>query len=466
MPHPTTQQPNNPIFIAQRAATPPSSAPIANTKPKAPDKAQWNDENQDLPPKLLSKEFPQGEVTATVELQPTGAALAAGTRNIIATLKLENKSAQSQRVLLCGLRFMVEKADLSPYFFVLPLTPLPSVLVSQGHATQQFRIDSFNDTPAAQYRIEPVVLCVAPENDLLRDGGFEGAAPDDKVDKTAKTAWDFDAKAKASIVQSGAPCAELTNAIFDWQEFSKLPASNDKRFNTQGEKLLEAVPSDGKVAAQAVRDLQAGERYIAGVDSWSGNRLRVELFDEAGASLGKAERNFSGFFFHDDVNNWHGRLLGFHAPSKVSSAKITLLATKKSWWDNAFFVAESNLRRAVAVPTAFTIADSEKARVGDVVYLGEDRATQGDWTGKYGNYAFILSAMSAPRDMVGGEVKPLKCDFRDLSKTYNNETIRVRGDGELRYTGWTGNPRDVEPRHWIDLDAMRTTERRAPDNPQ
>lgn len=222
-----------------------------------------------------------------------------------------------------------------------------------------------------------------------------------------------------------------------------------KQFATQGDGLLEAESSGGSVAEQAIKSLKAGERYIAGADSWGTTRLRIEPLDGAGASLGFAER-------FQSVANWRTSIIRFVAPPKSAFGKVTLRANGKTWWDNVFLTPENAIRRVKFTPTILKVADSEKSRTGAVVYLLNDRDTQGDWTGKYGNYAFILSAMSAPRDMVGGQVKPIKCDFRDWTKTFKNETIRVRGEGELRYTGWTGNPRDPEPRHWIDLDAMRT----------
>jgi tetratricopeptide (TPR) repeat protein len=97
-----------------------------------------------------------------------------------------------------------------------------------------------------------------------------------------------------------------------------------------------------------------------------------------------------------------------------------------------------------------------------VVYLGEDRQTQGDWIGRYGGYAFILCGMSAPRDIVGGKVHLLKCDHQDPAHAYANVTVWGDGEGELRYTVWTGDPAGLY-RHFTG--AMRTEDRRALRNP-
>ena len=471
--HAIARQTNASLLFAQNSAPTvakpePAGAGKAEKKPP-PVKAEWDADTICLPAKLLNREWLAGDVIATLELSADAKSpVTAGTRGLFATLKLENKTATPQRVLLTGLRFSQEKTDYTARFFTLPYSSLPTVLPPHSRAEQQFRFDTFNDVPAGSYSVTPLVLTVAASDDLLFNGGFEENATATETRPDAKSGlWTFDDKAKPAIVKPAAPLSTLSQTVFEWTDYSKLPFTNQKRFNTQGAALLEAAaPGSKPVAEQTITGLIPGARYVAGVDSWNGTRLRVELLDAANTPLGKEERNFSGFFWHENVANWRGRTLGFRAPAKCAGAKIALLAARSSWWDNAFFVAEETLRRAVPTPATLVIADSEKTRTGDVVYLGDDRDTKGDWTGKYGNYAFILSAMSAPRDMVGGEVKPLKCDFRDWNKTYNNETIRVLGNGELRYTCWTGNPGDVQPRHWIDLDAMRTAQRRAPDNPQ
>ena len=112
-----------------------------------------------------------------------------------------------------------------------------------------------------------------------------------------------------------------------------------------------------------------------------------------------------------------------------------------------------------AVPSS-----ADPAPASPVVYLGDDQATQGNWTGRYGSYAWILCGMSSPRDMGGGQVAPIRCHHDDMTKAYANETIRVTGTGELRYAAWTSDAASPLVRDWIG--AMTTDDPRALENPQ
>jgi len=65
-----------------------------------------------------------------------------------------------------------------------------------------------------------------------------------------------------------------------------------------------------------------------------------------------------------------------------------------------------------------------------VRYLGEDRATQGDWYRRYGREAFILCAQQSPQDVAGS------CGFGTNPPT------------PWKVTPSVGNPREVV-RHWV-----------------
>jgi hypothetical protein len=106
----------------------------------------------------------------------------------------------------------------------------------------------------------------------------------------------------------------------------------------------------------------------------------------------------------------------------------------------------------------------DPAPASPVVSLGDDPATQGSWTGRYGSYAWILCGMSSPSDMVGGQVAPIRCHHDDMTKAYANETIRVTGTGELRYAAWTSDAASPLVRDWIGVTT--TDDPRALENPQ
>ena len=99
-----------------------------------------------------------------------------------------------------------------------------------------------------------------------------------------------------------------------------------------------------------------------------------------------------------------------------------------------------------------------------ITYLGEDRATRGDWLGRYGNECFVLCAMESPRDVVGGRLLP-KRRWKE-SKTGFAATSPVWTDwkGEFFYEVETGDPKE-SVRHWIPIDELVTDDPRALRNP-
>jgi hypothetical protein len=109
------------------------------------------------------------------------------------------------------------------------------------------------------------------------------------------------------------------------------------------------------------------------------------------------------------------------------------------------------------------VAEKEEAS-SPIVYLGEDRVTRGDWLGRYGNECFILCAMEAPQDIVGGRLLP-KRRWKE-SKTGFAATSPVWTDwqGEFFYEVETGDPKEPV-RHWIPLAELVTDDVRALRNP-
>ncbi len=432
---------------------------------------------------LLKRRWPAGEMDAEARVgTPAPGAVAPGCKGVRITVRCANRSGAPLRVLAAGVRVQSGKTDVSPRFLILPAAPLPAVLPPGGSAEAAFRLDTFDDTPAGRYQVEPVVVWVPAAADLLADGGGEraGALARRGANEAEKAGWFLPADApdtlSAAAVAAGAPYAEIADRVADWREFARLSLTNAGRTATQGAGLLEAAfapaPAQARaVAEQGAAGIRAGERYVAGVDSWAGTSFRVEMLDAGGAPAAVQEREMSGSwwtcFWSQGVTHWFRRTLTIRAPEGTASARLSLLAGRaqspRSWWDNAFLVPERALRSGVGKSAVLEVAPAAPAR-RPVVYLGEDRANGGNWIGKYGSHAWILCAMSAPRDMVGGVARPLKCRHDDMSRTYANEEIGTPGKEEVRYASWTGDARDVLTRHWIG--AKRTEERRALENPQ
>ena len=440
--------------------------PVAGKAPEQVEASTWDP--RATTEALPGREWPMGEPRATVSLP---AEAAAGTKGTHVIVSVQNPTEAPVRVLAAGLRLALAGNDTTNRFFVLPASALPAAIPPQGNAGLRFRLDSFDDTPSGSYDVTPLVVYASAEADLLTAGGFEEEAVLQRADEGA--GWLLPTGAPEDLGSAtalgGGSRQELADRVADWHDFAKLSFSNDARVVTQGSGLLEASFAKAPagvvpVARQTIAGLQPGERYLLLTDSWGGNGVSVELADAQGRAVAGEERNFSGFWWRHTVGNWRGRALSLVAPPDAGTATVSLLAQgEKSWWDNVFLGPESALKLAATTPAPLTLTAPTNTD-SDVVYLGEDRQTGGNWVGNYGSHCWILCAMSAPRDMVGGQVKAIKCHHDDMSRAYANETIRVTGEGELRYASWTGDPTDVRTRHWIGV--MRSEEPRAPENPQ
>ena len=445
-----------------------------------PDQVKWADDAADIPQKSLAQNWPEGALAATVSILPSNvgvdtkpAHFTTGMKNVRVVIHLMNKSSVAQRILFSQLRLLRNEKENTPWFFILPLSALPDVIPPHGQAQQVFRVDTFDDTPSGQYKLLPQISYAPATADLLQNGGFEQNGRISQVQLSlmsstsinSATAWDIPADAPANsdvvTIKSSSSYAALSTRIADWNDFTKLASDNTFRIPSQGAGLLEATHgSAGVVAEQTLKSIVPGKRYIVGVDSWGGTNIHLELLNQLGKPVGDQYRSFL-------AGCWRSRTFTFQASKSTATGKLSLLAdSQKSYWDNAFCVPLDQLRRAAAKPVSLVIS-SPAATTKAVAYMGEDRQTKGDWIGRYGQYAFILCGMSAPEDMVGGQVRPLKCDWADMDKVYADDTIRVSGKGTLRYASWTGNPNDVQPRHWIDMPLRQGWDQvRALDNPQ
>jgi len=435
-----------------------------------------------VPRWLHGEAYPAGALEAEVSLQPQGGTgpaerplVAAGTAGIRAELAVSNPGEAPVRIISAALRIRSGEDDCTSRFFVLAASSIPPAIGPGGSAVLSFRIDTFHDVEPGRYTVDATVVCAPADADLLTDGGFETCGEVPAAGPDGQLAWEQVGAegAEAGIVAGGGEYGSLADRIADWVDFTALGFSNDARIQSQGDGLLEvALPQDAAPGTEvAVRQRVAlsadPATLIVGAASWSGEEVGIEFTDEGGAALAGHGRNFTGFWWTHRAATWRTRCFPVTMPAGARYATLTLRsAAARSWWDNCFVIPEDALRKTTSATAQLTITDPEPhdGEASSVVYLGEDWSTQGDWLGKYGDHCWTLCAMSAPRDMVGGKAKPLKCHHDDMSKAYANETLRVTGDGEFRYCSWTGDPADVLTRHWIGV--KKSDETRALENPQ
>lgn len=166
-------------------------------------RAAWDDQATIAPIKLFEQKWMVGDVSASIEFPPK--MVNAGERRLIVTVQFENKTKETQRIILTGLRFSLADNDKSACFFALPTSSLPAILPALGSATQTFRVDTFNDTPPGEYAVEPLALTTATDEELLQNGGFE---------TNVTEGWGYKGN-KSARIKSVAPLAELSNLVFD-----------------------------------------------------------------------------------------------------------------------------------------------------------------------------------------------------------------------------------------------------------
>lgn len=410
-----------------------------------------------------------GVVASVAVADATGVPLIAGARGIEAVLTINNGTASPIRVLHTALSLSCGGKRMPAALSVFPLSPRPRIVAPGDSARQRFRLDTFDDTPCGDVAVEPLAVFAPVGSDLLA-GADPGEGPE------AAAPWEtglsrHEGAALAPLTASLDAIGAFARKVADWRAYSEVAFTPPTGVNVSGSAYgtltLPAAASAPLPVLQSAPIPLAGlpEGGLAlGCASWSGEGASLELLDETGATIAAVQRNLSGFWWRDAVANWTERLLTLPPTPGATAVRVTLNArSAASWWDNLYLVPLDTVRRASAQAMPLSITPPPIADRG-IAYIGEDRDTQGDWVGRYGAYCYILAAMSAPRDMVGGELEPVKCKHLDFSQKYPNEVIRVRGEGEFRYASWTTNPGDALTRHWIG--AMRTDERRALENPQ
>ncbi len=405
-------------------------------------------------------------VVASVALNDSAGPIAGGTRGLSATLTISNQGDEPARILHTSLVPQVNGSRRLAAFSSFPSSSRPRLLPPGESVQQTFRVDTFDDTPVGDLWMVPVVIYVDAAADLLRNADPGEPGGEDALWTAPEDGGEFDATAISNDA-----LAAFADRVADWQDYSEVTFSPPAGVGVSGEsyaplalpQAMEAVVPVQETAPIPLPDAE-GSDLAFGCASWGGERVRLELLDEAGGTISAVERNFTGFWWRDSVYNWTERVLTIPLPEGAASARIALIGRNKTtWWDDCYLVPRNAVRRATGEPLTLNVA-APSSTDRSIVHLGEDRETQGNWIGNYGSYCWILSAMSAPRDMVGGQVEPIKCKHFDFDANYKNEVIRVRGEGEFRYAGWTSNPKDALTRHWVG--AMRSYEARALENPQ
>ncbi len=283
---------------------------------------------------------------------------------------------------------------------------------------------------------------------------------------------------------------ELTNYALStkqWQVENPAKGFNAKAIPVKGElapagaaQAVQLSVEDnrlkGRITLQApLGTLQPDTDYVAGVllksdrsgwDSPINKGAAVTEYDGKGAVRAHPLHLF-------EVPYWNWELLRFKSTSQSAKARMDvwnrgwkLKQKGASWYGAAFLVPQKKvhvLNSVAAAPTVNVTATTAP----NIAFLGDDRPQAGeggDWIGRYGGESFILCAMQAPQDIVGGRLLPKRRWAQGKNKLAPTSVAWSDNKGEFFYEFLTGDPKE-KPRHWIPLNELTPEAPRALTNP-
>lgn len=383
--------------------------------------------------------------------------------------------------------------DLTARYFVAPAPNNPRVIYGGETAEFRFHVEAFHDTPEGEVEIGGWVEWYDAADNLLDNAGFErgSMAPprewswwvEPEGDLQAVFAWDEGLGEALPLApglekewqewigatrRAGAGPANHPSLTLNHQP-STLPhqPSRSLRFTIEDNAAEGVMTSDS-----APVWVGPGREYVAGV--WTKS-------SDAGlmTSLHKVlvVREFRAVWPQEELANehhqtlwegkfWNHQRVRFVTGEETEYVRVSLrmnaygTGLKGSvWWDEVYLLPVEALRETAETeqPHRWTVRLTEESyRLADgswspVMYVGEDRKTQGDWSRRYGQECFILCAMYAPDDVFGWSGTP--------HTVFNWATaVRYNVRKPLDYFVRTGDPEDP-PRLW--LGANYGTDRRA-----
>lgn len=178
-----------------------------------------------------------------------------------------------------------------------------------------------------------------------------------------------------------------------------LIEAGDREENKEGSKILEEMDKEWWENTPKVMD------------------FKVQYY------LGKAYENMKDI---EKAVLWYKRYLG----NTMRDAEF------REYCKDRIDIIEKEMRRA-----------EDKEMIGEekpLIYLGEDYDTKGDWIGYYGNYSYVLCAMTGWSDRVGGEISPIFYHPRKMQKPLRNKS----NEKALIYTVDIDDKNDAT-RYWL-----------------
>ena len=381
--------------------------------------------------------------------------------NATVTLTLRNTSPSSAVIIKPALTFHQLQQDgswqdVSDVIFVKPDANSSHQIASGINTVMTFQIqlfdDAFNGADKSTFCVTPHIQYFLQQDNLLPR----------LTSATKKISWQVDNPATAFG----------TNAFIGHDDGVQIHVNNN---------LLK-----GRLTLRSDKStFNSNKMYLAGVlnksdrsgwDSPLNKGASVIEYNDAGAIRAHPLHIY-------EVPFWNWELMQFRSDENAKQAQMEIwlrgwdLHQTGDWWiKNAFVVPQEKVKVLSTTsdrleegvsPAQHTFKMAglmPSSNRSMVTYLGQDRSTQGNWRGNYGNESFILCAMQAPRDVVGGRILPKR--FWSDGKKGEVPTAGVWSSwqGEFHYSVATGDAKE-QVRHYIPPHQLTTNDKRALVNP-
>jgi hypothetical protein len=286
----------------------------------------------------------EGRQPLTTHHSPlTRVAVLLGQQDLPVTLRFTNPGGRAARIVSATLAFWQEGIDVSEHYLVWPKTPPPAMVAPGETATQEFLVDTFDDTPVGEVEVRPRVVWCDAAADLLTNGSFEPDGPDPSA------AWQPgpDLKGEGAAVR-------VVRSQEDQRRIVKVAAPPYNFHNTgdlcaEGAASLKITPGPG--VAEGFRTVfesqpvpvEPGQVYVLGGQSYNGAELRVQELDAAGKVVAERGKTF-GVEWDPIVHAWTSVRLAWLPQPEAVAVRVQLRSVAEvNWWDGLYLVPAERL---------------------------------------------------------------------------------------------------------------------------
>jgi hypothetical protein len=441
------------------------------------------------------------------------------------TLTVQNNAASAITLVRPSLGFAVPSApgkwrDVTSAIYVEP-DVANSWFITPGQTVQlKFKVQFLHDTPQGKLRIQPRVEYFLQTDNLFPELVQFSDKPVSSVQGAEKSgAAESETKELGQWQVENPAAAFNASATLVKQDVLPPGAASVVQLAVQANRIKGLINLRSPKAP-----IRPNAEYVSGLfyksdrtgwDSPINKGAAVVEYHDRGAARAHEMHLF-------EIPSWTWELARFKSGAKTTQADMAVwnrgwapAQSGQSWYSAAFLVPRNKLRVLNVVTTADmgtppanttgetvldvsfpassavkTTAENAEATTSEaakeasvegtpaqeanatesspsIIFLGDDRPKPGeggDWNGRYGGKSFILPAMQAPRDVVGGRFLPQRRWAQGKSGFAPTAPVWTEKQGDFFYEVLTGDPNE-QARHWIPINDLTPKDPRALVNP-